>query len=371
MNKNDFVEDLLEIPSPPPFPGANSRLILGGGGAALQPLQRLETFSDKQFEIFVVEWAHGFLKKEYNEVRKQGGAGDKGRDIVAIIDAPEIKPRRWNNYQCKHYKDPLAPTEIYSEFAKLCYYTFKGDYTVPENFFIVTHKGIGQKLSDLLDNPEQLKKDLISNWADYCEKKITSKQTIKLEGGLLKHVESFDFSIIKQIQPIELIEQHSKTKYHSLIFGTSLNKRPKPLLPPSEIDNREVRYVEQIYEAFSEHLRQPITQQQDFNDQKHLKNCFDKARVGFYCAESLKEFARDSLPDESFFTDLIDEFDEGLELTAKAVYPDGYERIMKTSEMALQLQLSATVLRDELKPNDRVGMCHQLANENRIIWVEK
>jgi hypothetical protein len=369
MEKSPLDEELLQLPDPKPFPGANTRLVLGVG-APMQPLKRLAGFSPDEFEIFVLEWVQGYLKSQYREIRRQGGAGDKGRDVVAFIDDSTTKPRRWDNYQCKHYKDPLEPTKFYSELGKLCYYTFKGDYIIPQNYLIVTHQGVGQKLSDFLDKPEELRTNLVKNWENYCETKITDKEKIKLEGDFLEYVKKFDFSIIRQMPPLDLIEQHSKTKYHALIFGTELKKRPKSILPPDNIEPREIRYIEQMYEAFSEHLRTVVNSQEDFRNKRHLQHCFGKAREGFYCAESLKEFARDSY-EENYFSEILDEFNEGLDLTVNGNFPDGYERIIKTSEMALQLQISGTMLRDELKPNDRIGMCHHLANEDRISWVIK
>jgi hypothetical protein len=104
----------------------------------------------------VLEWVHGYLRKKYVEVQQRGSAGDKGRDIIAWIDPPNVTPRRWVNYQCKHYKDPLTPTDIWVELGNLCYYTYRGDYSKPEKLYLVTHQGIGNKLADLLEDPVKL-----------------------------------------------------------------------------------------------------------------------------------------------------------------------------------------------------------------------
>lgn len=67
----------------------------------------------------------------------------------------------------------------------------------------------------------------------------------------------------------------------------------------------------------------------------------------------------------------MDQFEEGVTVTLNGSHQDGYARLTKTTETAQALQLGAHVLRDELRPNDRTGICHQLANEDRINWVSK
>lgn len=361
-------------PLPVPWPGANRRLLQGG--APIQPLIRVGAFSPEEFENFVLEWVHGFLAKkynsvqmlEYNEIKKVGGAGDKGRDIIAWIDPPNTADRKWDNYQCKHYEAALTPTEFYVELGKLCYYSYKKDYSIPRFYYIVTHKGVGPKLSDLLNEPVELRKQLISNWDNYCKERITN-HSVPLEGRFARYVEAFDFSIIREVPPMTLIEQHSYTRYHALIFGTALKPRPQSQVPPPEVDVSETRYVEQIYEAFSDHLKAPIKDPSGFAHRIDMKNNFHKARVSFYCAESLKEFSRDSLPDDEYFVDLKEQILEGISITVDKLHADGYARLVETTEKAVTVQIDSNPLKDALRPNDRIGICHHLANEDKLRWV--
>ena len=77
-----------------------------------------------------------------------------GRDITAATGPEDDAP--WDNYQCKHYKDPLAPGDVWLELGKLIYYTQRGEYTFPRKYFFVAPQGAGNKLSRLLRKPEQL-----------------------------------------------------------------------------------------------------------------------------------------------------------------------------------------------------------------------
>ena len=369
MEKTVTILPVEEIDIPAPWPGAN-RNLLGLSGSWVDPLKRLSIFDPDEFETFTLQWANEYLPKKYHQVQKRGGAGDKGRDIVAWIDPPKTKNAKWDNYQCKHYKNALTPSEMWLEFGKLCYYTFHNHFTIPQNYFIVSPNGPGTKLQDMIDNSESLRKGLLSNWKKHCENKITNTINVPLDKKLEAYIQSFDFSIVSALLPHELVEQHSQTKYHSYVFGTKLKPRPDSPKPPTNITAKETKYVEQIFKAFADHLKCEVKERTSFADKKNLTHAFDHARESFYSAESLKEFARDNLPDEGYFTDLLTQFLDGLQITLYQTHKDGYERMMATSKHASQLQIDANILRDTLRPNDRVGICHHLANEDKLRWVD-
>jgi hypothetical protein len=84
MVDESLVSSAQPIPRPTPWPDANRRLLLGQG-VPVDPLVRLSTLTDVEFERFIWEWVDGYLAKRYVEVQARGGAGDKGRDILAWI----------------------------------------------------------------------------------------------------------------------------------------------------------------------------------------------------------------------------------------------------------------------------------------------
>lgn len=359
---------LSALPDPKPWPGTNRKLLLGGGSILL-PLQVIEAFSDHQFELFILEWVHGYLYQNYDTVQQRGGSGDKGRDIIAWIEPHGTAGRKWDNYQCKHYKAPLTPSQFWVELGKLCYYTFSGDYTIPENYYIVTHQGVGNSMHNLLDNPTKFNEGLIDNWNRYCEKGITDTKEIKLEGSLRDYVVNFNFSIIKELPPIDLLDQHRQTCYHAILFQTQLKPRPPAPKPPPTIAACEMKYIQKMFEAFADHTKTDISSDTDFNHIKHLRHFFSYSRECFYCAESLKEFARDNLPDDTDYVDFENQILEGIQITLNAPHQDGYCRMSKTCEKAQEVQITSNVLISEARPYDRVGMCHHLANKDKIGWV--
>src|SRR5689334_21644791 len=106
-------------------------------GAAEQPVSPsvllppavLKTYTDRQWEDFVLEWMEGF-DPPYVHFDRIGGAGDMGRDIVAYTGAPNTACDL-DVYQCKHYGHALQPNEMWVEFGKLCVYTHRKKYRVP------------------------------------------------------------------------------------------------------------------------------------------------------------------------------------------------------------------------------------------------
>jgi len=120
----------------------------------------LRIFSPSQWEDFALEWAHS-LKSRYQRVERCGGAGDLGRDVVALASANE-----WHNYQCKHYKDPLQPNHIVLELGKLCYYVHEKAFSAPSQYYFVAPQGAGNSLSLLFRKPEDaLRREFNIPWA--------------------------------------------------------------------------------------------------------------------------------------------------------------------------------------------------------------
>jgi hypothetical protein len=160
---------------------------------AFDPVKLLRIVSEDDYEELIQEWANSFLAqksdKNYIRVELLGGAGDKGRDVVCTIDD---KKDIWDNYQCKHYENKLTPSDIYVEIGKLCYFCFKGDYSVPRKYYFVSPCGVGTKLRDFLKRPAELKAELIKNWKTHCEAQITKKEIVNLSGKIEAYVEAND-----------------------------------------------------------------------------------------------------------------------------------------------------------------------------------
>ncbi|MHA3126760.1 ABC-three component system protein [Legionella pneumophila] len=338
-------------------------------GPTVLPQQRIQIYDDKEWEQFTEECAYS-LKQKYKNVRRAGGAGDQGIDIVAFKTSNDFDGK-WDNYQCKHYDHPLRPSDVYLELGKLCYYTFIKSYTVPENYYFIAPQGIGTSLGKLIrGNHSELKKLFIEGWGKYCQKKITLKNEVTLTEEFKQYVDAFDFSIIKDISLLELLDIHRETPYYHHRFGGGLPSRPNSVSPPEEIAEIEAVYIRKLFNAYAEFLQKDHCTMADVDKSHALKKHLSNARIHFYCAESLHKFSRDYL-ESGEFERLQDIIFTGIENIILSEHTHGFERVKNAIQEAFKIQIDSHPLKERLDTLDRAGICHQLANNNKLSWANR
>lgn len=339
-------------------------------GPYLSPEVRIAAMNEDDYEILVYEWIFGYLENKYEKVRAFAGAGDKGRDIVGYYRGGGI-----DIYQCKHYEGRITPTDLYVELGKLCYYTFKKDFPIPKKYLIVAPQGCGPAVLDMIANPKTVNQLLLNNWDKWCKNKITKTEAVELKDGFDTYVSEFDFSIIDDVDPTELVKQHEQTPYHILRFGGGIKKfREKIPEPDPNIQVREQRYTESLFEVYEQSLGIPIKSLDDLTPQAIYLKHFIEQRRGFYSSESLEKFSRENFPDSDPcpFDELKDDVEKVLETTL-AIYDheSGYKRVLLASQEIKRQNFSNNPLSFEIKPIDKDGLCHHLVNEERIFWIKK
>jgi hypothetical protein len=98
-----------------------------------------------------------------------------------------------------------------------------------------------------------------------------------------------------------------------------------------------------------------------------LAGHYHRQREYFYHAESLRNFARDTVPSGTFES-LQDEVHAGVVDISEAVHLDGLACLNAVTQAAQELQLTENGLISVVKIQDRRGICHQLANVDRLRW---
>ncbi|MGL9649951.1 hypothetical protein Q7I60_18615, partial [Escherichia coli] len=93
-----------------------------------------------------------------------------------------------------------------------------------------------------------------------------------------------------------------------------------------------------------------------------------RQRERFYHAESLKNFARDTVPAGTFDA-LQDEIYHGVIDVCEDYHLSGFARMKETMKHATTIAVTSNPLVTSIKTQDRQGICHQLANDDRLIWV--
>jgi hypothetical protein len=238
----------------------------------------------------------------------------------------------------------------------------------------VSPQDVGSSLRDLLLDKTKLKSELFGNWGKYCQKAITKKNPVLLEGDFLTYAESFPYQIIAYKPLSDIIKQHRKTKYYVERFGGGLPDRKSPPAAPTAVEKEESKYIQHLVDAYAD-ADGRIKGLADLSDkqfeayQRHIK----RSRNEFFSAEHLRVFSRENLSDgEVAFSKLLDEVYNGIvDIVDSNQHPNGFERVLKAVQGAKALDLQSHPLHSRMFMDDRGGSCHHLANNDRLAWVRK
>jgi hypothetical protein len=370
-----MCDQIIDIEQPPSMPICTPEEILMGPQIA--PLARIKLYSDADFEEMIREWAFFYLQQycgQYKRVQRIGGSGDRGRDVIGYVD-PDVSPIVIDVFQCKHYGHPLQPAELWPELGKLCLLTFREQILIPRHYYIVAPQDTGPELTALLDAPAELKHKFLGDWRDESKsnplyKKIGDRHGTRLEGPLNEFVDAFDFARIRCKPILEVVTELREIPHrYAPRFGGGLIKRlPPDKLPPDEIAAEEQKYVACLLAAYRNRTRDNTIQFSGLPE--YLDQHFRLSRERYYCAETIKEFSRDTLPEPYTFTDVQNQVYENVIDTAlRPDHADGYIRVVEVVKAAQATQILNHPLRSYLKSKSLQGICHQLANEEKLIWV--
>lgn len=334
-------------------------------GPTVEPIKMLWLYSPEGWEGFIYEWVSECRKSQYLSVVRTTGANDRGIDIAGFIDDKKLAGV-WDNYQCKRFESMVSPAAAWPEIGKILWHSFNGYYTPPRRYFFVAPKGVGTKLNLLLANKVKLKAELTKVWDKSVSTNITSTK-IDLTGAFAAYVDDFDFSIFQAITPRELIDEHRKTPFFVSRFGGGLPARPQPDGPPEDIHADESVYVGALLDAYSDHTKEAVADIAGLKKWKILHDHFGRQREAFYHAESFRAFVRDKV-EPGTFESLQDEVYLGVVDKCDSAHPDGFERVKAVLSGAAYLPLDSHPLGSSAFIRDRHGICHQLANEERLTW---
>lgn len=337
-------------------------------GPPIGKLARLKVLSPDEWEEFVVEWASSGLAnvEGYAAVHRAGSAGDKGRDVIAYLGETT---GQYDNYQCKRYDHALYPSDVWLEIGKLCYWTFYGAYTMPRRYWFVSPQGPGTTLIQYFEKPELLKSNFLEAWEAQCARGIVGGTSLAMTDELRDYVLGMDFAIFGAIPPLKLIEQHATTPYHLARFGGGFPTRIDEPGPPDTLEEHESRYIEQLLGVYGEHANCVVSCAEDLSAldasySTHLKH----SREEFYSAECLGKFSRDWLPPGSFEA-LQQDVEDAVREVVSSDYDKSLTRVKATISHAKALPVDGHPLSTVTRPRDKAGICHQLVNDKRMLWL--
>jgi hypothetical protein len=228
---------------------------------------------------------------------------------------------------------------------------------LPRVMRFLCSKGIGTGAKHLLTNPEKLKAGLIAHWPTNVADEITETGSVPLTGSLKALVESTPFEIFGPHAIEDVLRDLEGTAFYVSQFGGGLPARPPITTPPTDLRPHENRYVGQLLLVYAERRGQGPVDLQNLDQEPRDRQHFEMCRRQFYCAESLREFARDATRQGTF-----EGFQEDvLSIITSVLYDD--------HRNAFGL-LNTAALYSVADVRDKQGVCHQLVNENRIDWID-
>jgi hypothetical protein len=358
------VDDLKSLSASTGILSATAANVMAG--IPIPKPSRVQLFSPEEWEAFAEEYGHS-LQATYPKVRRFGGSGDMGIDIACFLTEAGFEGG-WDNYQCKRYAGALLPSDAWLELGKIIYYSWRKEFSVPRRHFFCASKGISTSLEKLLNNTALLKQKCREAWPTKCENEITSTKSIPLSGDLLTYFEAFDFTIFTSKSVADLILGHQKTPFHAVRFGGGLPQRPKSDVPPDSPEAHESRYVRQLLDAYGNKEGTSFADVAAITAHASFGQNFQRQRERFYHAEALRNFARDTVPDGTF-AELQDEIYHGVADECDGDHPSGFERMSSVLKLAGTVHSTSNPLTPVTNVKDRQGICHQLANLNRLTWV--
>ena len=148
-------------------------------------------YDSTEWEIFISEWQKGL--RGYVAVKRLGGAGDHGRDVIGLC-GPQACQGIWDNYQCKHYETPLSAPKACEDAGKIIFHAFRKQFTPPRKCVFVAPRGPTTELRDMLLNPDKFRKEVLETWHVRIAGRVVAGQTHKLEGELAIYAQNYDYT---------------------------------------------------------------------------------------------------------------------------------------------------------------------------------
>lgn len=334
-------------------------------GPIMTPRQHIFFYSPDEWERFIREWVTA-LGTTYVQVKRLGGPNDRGADVAGFKSDRQFEGP-WDCYQGKHYAEALTPADAFPEILKVFVSVIGRHYTLPDRYAFVAPKGCGPTLNRLLSTPTKLQawflKDLTR--PDGPARDLGED----LRNGVVELAKTTDFTRFQSVEIEDLLEAHRKTPYYVGRFGTPVPTRPAHDGAPDEIGPNETRYVAQLIEIYSEKEPSESLAPETASSHSQFGRHFQRQRESFYSAEALRLHARDSVPPGTFEALQTDVY-SGVVEVAEASHPCGMDRLTSVLTTSGQLDLSAHALISVSRLGDRKGICHQLANEDRLTWVK-
>lgn len=328
----------------------------------LAPIVKMvRAYDPTEWEVFIREWQKGL--QGYHEVKRLGGAGDHGRDVIGIV-SPLGCQGVWDNFQCKHYEVPLTTPKACEDAGKIIFHSFQGVFVPPRACKFVAPRGPTTELRDLLLNPSKFGAEVMASWDKRVAGRVEAGKMHTLTGALATYVANYDFTTFGYSTLDEILDDHRKTAYWASRFGGALPPPPAGL-KPAAVGAAELVYVGKLFEVYEETSGASVSKIEDLVPHPDLEADLQRHRIRFYDAEAFVAHYRDQTEPgtvEDFAEQIYDAIEPALNLPATS--QDRLTAVLNSASQAVP----ANLLSPQAKIRVKQGVCHQLANGPKVTW---
>jgi hypothetical protein len=329
----------------------------------IAPIVKLvRAYDATEWEIFIGEWQKGLAG--YAEIKRLGGPGDMGRDVIGLCSA-EACEGIWDNYQCKHYETALSTPKACEDAGKIIFHAFNKAFRPPRRYRFVAPRGPETELRELLLNPSRFREEVVATWDKRVAKRVVAGETHLLAGELKTFVLDYDFTSFGYSTLDEILDAHRRTAYWASRFGGLLAPAPKGNVPV-QVHLKELGYVGKLLRVYAEEEGVEIASVAALNAHPDWNADLQKQRVRFYDAEAFVAHYRDQT-DPGTVEDFAEQILDAIE---PALSEDATSRERLAAALSAAASSSpANVLAPQAKVRVKQGVCHQLANDDRVNWT--
>ena len=246
-------------------------------------------YDSTEWEIFTLEWVKGLVG--YDEVKRLGGPGDHGRDVIGLCSKRGCEGI-WDNYQCKNYEGVLRTPTACRDAGKIIFHAFRKVFTPPRRCMFVAPKGPATDLRDKLLNPSRFKDEVIATWDTRVADHVVEGEHHVLTGELADYVNGYDFTGFGYLTIDDVVDFHRRTAHWNQRFG-GLLPPPKPGVTPVVLMPHETSYVEKLLDVYAEAAGVEIKTVGDLDAHDEWKRDLLSQRVRFFDAEAFIATYRD------------------------------------------------------------------------------
>jgi hypothetical protein len=318
---------------------------------------------DEELEQFCRQWVERL--SGYREVKRFGGPGDKGRDVVGFLTENRHEGE-WDNFQCKQYRKRLGVNEGLLSVGKVLYWASKGGFTSPRKFYFVAPKGLNRELTSLIDKPSEFKKELVRRWDLACASKIVSGEKVAIDAALAEIIDAFSFHEIHKITIDEVMANPATVPLLFEKYGADPGHYP-PATVPSSVAAEEMKYLRALVEAYSEREKTHFTDHAEVLSHPTYGPDLRDHRERYFEADAFQKFYRDNTSPQIIATFRRD-IHFGIKDKLKTSPGDTLSRIEAVMSHASVISPAGPLAKYAYVPVKQ-GVCHHLVNDDEMSWA--